>query len=114
MKNSKKIIEKYLERRNDKKIIKKYLNMKYPNQTHLLNLYDTFDYIAGLCIRFLRYPKCLDYRIIGFSKEEIIEIEKLINFYENEDINYLRKFYHKTSEAILILKKYYNEDGIRK
>lgn len=100
--------------KEDRNVIREYLKRKYPLNTHILNLDMTFDYIGGLCTRFLSNPEYLGFKIIDFDNDEIKKIEENIRNFENDETKYLYYFYKESQKVIDILKKYYYEDGKRK
>ena len=96
----------------DKLFMKSYLKQKYPSYTHTFDI--IFDYYIGLCSQFLGKRKNLGHQVLEIEKEDIQKIDKYIKDNNNEDGKDMLIFYLMTKTAILILHKYYNEDGSAK
>lgn len=98
-----------LQYKKDRSIVKDYYDMPYPNGIHGVGLYDSVDYMAGLCQRFLDYPdRDLCWHLDVFRGENREEIEHKIMLYDLDDLN---EYYKKMLLSLRILKKYYNNDG---
>ena len=95
--------------RKDRKIVKDYYDTPYPRGLHDVGLYNSVDYMAGLCQRFMDCP-CNDLSwhldVLSGNNREVIEQKILL--YNYDDLN---EYYKKMIISLRILKKYYNEDG---
>jgi len=96
----------------DIEMVKEYYDMPYPPYLHDIDLYESVDYMAGLCNTFIKSKnKNLGYSLNIFAGNNMSEIEHKMLLINSEELN---DYYSKMKNVLRILKKYYNEDGTLK
>lgn len=99
-------------KKHELRMIKDYLDLKYPSDTHNLNLDSVFDYYSGLCSQILSGRKKIGVKIYPLNETEEMTI---INYIEkNKDNLYgkeMENFYYLLNIVINIIGIYYDIDG---
>lgn len=96
----------------DKLFAKSFLEQKYPNFTHMEKLDSYFDYYAGLLSQFINGNINLHNSIENLSPEVIKIFENYVN--DSKEKDEILIYYLMLKTSVLILKRHYNIDGIKK
>lgn len=89
-------------------LIKSFLEQAYPPFVAELSLNMEVDYIAGLCTRFLKNEGHLQFQLMSLNSEEESAILNYLDAFGNKEDEI---FYLTMKAVIVILNKYYNDDG---
>jgi hypothetical protein len=102
--------------KKDVQLMEKYISFQYPHSICASDFYLTFDYLRMISIKFLKQPNKIHLpELLQFSEQEDSEIKEITkNRKKDKDAEKLYEYYYISLDAIKIIYKYYNENGIRK